>query len=307
MELKEKVGVFEMEKKRRWTLHDLFLITVGSCLLAIGVTWLSEPNGLVAGGVTGLAIVIKELTGDLFEGGVPLWVTNVVLNIPLFVISICQRGFRFAEKSLLAVILNSIAFAILGYVPNPFLEMNDVFLGCIFAGVFAGAGMGMVLRAGATTGGTDMLAAILKKRFLHLPVANIMLFLDALIICVGAFVFGIYKAMYAIILVVICSYMINTLLEGMHFAKVVFIISDKTEEISKAVFRDLNRGNTGIKARGMFTGQDREILFVVVARKQIGTLRTVVREIDKNAFVTIADAKEVLGQGFIEEYDALTS
>lgn len=284
---------------------DLLRIMIGITIVALGITWFTPPLGLVAGGISGLSIVIRELSEKIFGYGVPLYVTNVVLNIPLFAIAIKQRGFAFAQRSLYAVIWLSVALWYCELLPNLFEAENDLLLGAIFGGAFFGTGVGIVLRISASTGGTDMLASIIKFKHPSFPIVSLIRVIDGIIILSGFFVFGTHKGMYAIISMVTASYMINIWLSGMHFAKAAFIISEKNDEISQAVIQNLRRGNTGIKAKGMYTKEDREMLFVVVYPKQIGQLRNIVKEIDPNAFITIADVTEVLGEGFSQDYNSL--
>lgn len=293
-------------KKLLITKKEFFLIFLGVNILAIGINFFLAPLNLVTGGISGLGIVVEEL-GDMFFGfPIPIWLTTLALNIPLFVISIKQRGFEFAKKSLYAVILLSVALWYMELIPNPFALGDDLLLAAVFGGVGLGVGIGVVLRASATTGGTDMLASIIKFKLPKFPIAKLMLIIDGCIILSGFFLFGAHKAMYAIISVVITSKMIANVLEGTHFAKAAFIISDKSEEISIAIMERIPRGSTGLKARGMYSKNDKEMLFTVVSQKEITKLREIIREIDPKAFVTIADVKEVLGEGFIEDHNSLS-
>ena len=284
---------------------DLLQIVFGITVLALGITWFSAPLGLVAGGITGLSIVILELSENLLGFPIPLYVTNIVLNVPLFIIAIRQRGFPFAQRSLFAVIWLSVALWYCGLLPNYFDVGEDLFLGVVFGGLLFGTGIGIVLRASASTGGTDMLASIIKFKNPGFPIVRLIQVIDGVIILSGFFVFGPHKGMYAIVMMIISSYMINTWLSGMHFAKAAFILSEKSEEISKEIIRRLGRGNTGIKAEGMYTREERQMLYVVVYPKQVGELRNIVKEIDSDAFITIANVTEVLGEGFSQDYNSL--
>ncbi|MGL4343836.1 MAG: YitT family protein [Cellulosilyticaceae bacterium] len=292
-------------KKLLITKKELFLIFLGVNILALGVNFFLSPLNLVTGGLSGLGILIEEVTGNLIGYAVPLWLTTLAFNIPLFAISIKQRGFEFAKKSLYAVILLSFALWYMALIPNVLQLGEDLLLAAVFGGVCLGTGIGLVLRASATTGGTDMLATIIKFKLPNFPIAKLMLCIDGIIILAGFFLFGPHKAMYAIISVVITSKMIGSVLEGTHFAKAAFIMSDQSEAISQAIMERIPRGTTGLKARGMYSKQDKEMLFVVVSQKEITRLRELIQEIDPKAFVTIADVKEVLGEGFIEDYNAL--
>lgn len=287
------------------TKKEFLMILLGTTILALGINWFTSPLGLVVGGLSGVTIIVKEVSTQVLGFAIPLWITNLVLNIPLFIISIKQRGFEFAKKSLWAVGLLTAALWYTEYIPNILEVNNDLLLGGVFGGALLGLGIGIVLRTGATTGGTDMLATIIKFKHDRFPIAKLMLAIDGIIILLGLVIFGSTKAMYAIIAVFIISKVITNVLEGVNYAIAVFIISDKNAEISEAIMNKIPRGVTGIKAKGMYTKQDKEMLFVVVSQKEITRLRELVREIDESAFVTIAEAREVLGKGFIEEYNSL--
>lgn len=284
--------------------NEFIQILLGVTLLALGINWFTSPLGLVTGGISGITIIVKALSIKFLGFEIPLWITNFVLNVPLFVISIKQRGFEFAKKSLWSVVLLSCALWYTDFLPNIFNVNGDLLLGGVFGAIFIGLGVGTVLRAGATTGGTDMLAAIIRFVNPKFPIAKVMLGIDSLIILAGLMVFGSNKAMYAIISVYITSKIITNVLEGVNYAKAVFIMSNKNDIIAQEIMQKIPRGVTGIKATGKYTGNDKEMLFVVVSQKEITRLRDLIRGVDEQAFVTIADVREVLGEGFIEDYTA---
>lgn len=292
-------------KKLFISKKEFLMILLGTTILALGINWFTSPLGLVTGGLSGVTIIVKSLSQQILGYGIPLWITNLVLNIPLFVISIKQRGFEFAKKSAWAVGLLTLALWYTEFIPNLLDVQGDLLLGGIFGGAIIGLGVGTVLKVGGTTGGTDMLATIIKFRNNSLPIAKLMLGIDGIIILCGMLVFGSTKAMYAIIAVFISSKVVTWVLEGMNNAKAAFIMSDKSNEIADAIMNKLPRGVTGIKARGMYTGESKDMLYVVVSQKEITRLREMVRQIDQSAFITIADVREVLGQGFIEDYNSL--
>lgn len=289
------------------TKKECLLIIVGTTLLALGVNWFLEPIGLVTGGISGTAIIVKEVSQMTIGFGIPLWLTNITLNLPLFLISIRQRGFKFAQKSLYSVIWLSFALWFTGYLPNPFVVHNDLLLPALFGGVFLGGGIGLVIRSGGTTGGTDMLASIIKFNHTKFPISKLMLGIDGTIILCGCFIFGQEKAMYAIISVIITSKVISNIIEGVDYAKAVFIISDQNHIISKEIMEKIPRGVTGLKATGMYSKENKEMLYVVVSQKEVSKLRELVQLHDPKAFMTIAEVKEVLGEGFIKDPTSLTS
>ena len=285
---------------------DFIYILVGTTLLALGINWFTSPLALVTGGISGISIIVKQVSNMFIGYTVPIWMTTLVLNIPLFIISIKQRGIQFAAKSLWSVGMLTAALWYTEFIPNIFDVKSDLLLGGIFGGAIMGLGIGTVLKAGATTGGTDMLAAVIKYKDNRFPIAKVMLCIDGIIILSGFFIFGPIKAMYAIISVFISSKVITMVLEGMNYAKAAFIMSNKEEAISKAIMEKIQRGVTGLKAVGMYTKEEKQMLFVVVSQKEIMKLRDLVKEIDPEAFVAITDVHEVLGKGFIQDYNNLT-
>ena len=286
-----------MKKISKKVWKEYILIVIGTLMLAIGINVFFDPLGMVIGGVTGLAIVIKELTEPWILGGIPLWITNLVINIPLFVLAVLLKGRNFGRKSLLATIFLSFFLYITADAPE---LASDVFLGSVFGGVISGIGLGFVFSAMATTGGTDLAASLLQRFFKHVSVAQIMMVLDSLIIASGFLIFGAEKSMYAIIAVFITAKLIDYMLEGLHFSKAAFIISDHQENIAKSLIEDLDRGVTGLNGEGVYTKAAKKVLLCVVSKKEIVKLKAIVKKHDPNAFVIVADVREVLGEGFIE-------
>lgn len=283
-------------KKPVWL--DYLMIIVGTGLMSLAINSVFDAAGMVTGGFSGIAIIIKAWTKNLIEGGIPLWVTNCVLNLPLFVIAWKVRGFSFIKRAILGEISLSVWLAI---QPVWNLAGNDLLLSALYGGVIQGVGIGLVFLGGGTTGGTDMMAAIIQKFLKHYSIAQIMQVIDAVIVIVGMYVFGMHKALYAIIAVYLVTKVSDGLIEGLKFSKAAYIITGKPDEISNMIINDLDRGVTGINAKGMYSGQDKLMLFCVVNKKEIVILKEKVDEIDPAAFVIVTDAREVHGEGFIEK------
>ena len=277
---------------------DYLMIIVGTGLMSLAITSVFDAAGMVTGGFSGIAIIIKAWTKNLIEGGIPLWVTNCVLNLPLFVIAWKVRGFSFIKRAILGEISLSVWLAI---QPVWNLAGNDLLLSALYGGVIQGVGIGLVFLGGGTTGGTDMMAAIIQKFLKHYSIAQIMQVIDAMVVLVGMYVFGVHKALYAIIAVYLVTKVSDGLIEGLKFSKAAYIITGKPKEISDMIINDLDRGVTGINARGMYSGQDKLMLFCVVNKKEIIMLKEKVDKIDPDAFVIVTDAREVHGEGFIEK------
>ena len=264
-------------------------IAAGTLLMAFAINCAFVPADLVTGGFSGLAIVIRDLAG------LPIWLMSALLNVPLFFAAIWKKGFRFVSKALFGAAALSVFLAA---VPELSVTGGDVFLSALFGGVFQGAGLGLVFSAGGTTGGTDMMAVLLKGALPAFSAAQILQVLDGLVVLTGAGVFGLQKALYAVVAIVITARVTDMLLEGLNFAKAAYIISDHAEEIAESLLHKLARGVTGIPARGMYSGVRRDMLFCTVGKKQIHALKEFVSEIDPEAFMIILDAREVLGEGF---------
>lgn len=277
---------------------EYLMIIVGTGLMSLAINSVFDASGMVTGGFSGIAIIIKAWTKGLVNGGIPLWVTNCVLNIPLFYIAWRVKGFSFIKKAILGEISLSVWLAI---QPVFHLAGDDLLLAALYGGVIQGVGIGLVFLGGGTTGGTDMMAAIIQKFLQHYSISQIMQIIDGAVVVVGMYVFGIHKALYAIIAVYLVTKVSDGLIEGLKFSKAVYIITEKPEEIAGMIMEDLDRGATGINVKGMYSGQDKLMLFVVVNKKEIVMLKEKVDEIDPQAFVIVTDAREVHGEGFIEK------
>ncbi len=278
---------------------DYILIMAGTSLMALAIKGIFDPVSLVTGGFSGIAIIVKNITEGIIEGGIPLWLTNLFLNIPLFVVAIKVKGWRYIAKTIFATIWLSVA---LWYMPEKNLMPDDIFLASVFGGVISGLGIGLVLMANATTGGTDTMAAIIQHFIRHYSIAQIMQVLDGVIVLAGAWVFGINRALYAIICIYLVSKVSDGILEGLKFSKLAYIISEHYEEIAKQIMKELDRGATGLDAVGMYSGEKKEVLFCVVSKKEIVKVKDIVRRIDADAFMIVSDVREVFGEGFIEEH-----
>ena len=267
------------------------LIVVGTFLIGFAIKSIYDPVSMVTGGVSGLAIIAKELWS------VPLWLTNTLLNIPLFAAGLYVMGWKFIKRTLFSTVMLSVSLYVL---PEASYMGNDILLSALFGGIISGVGTGMVFLASCTTGGTDMLAALMQKRMKHYTLAQIMQVLDGIIVLAGATVFGIPTALYALIAIFCVSKVTDGLIEGLKFSKQAYIISDSYREIADAILERMGRGVTSLEARGMYSNEEKKMLFCVVSKKEIVKIREIVSEFDARAFVIVSDAREVFGEGFIE-------
>lgn len=272
---------------------EFLLMLLGTAMVALGIQWLYDPAGLVTGGVTGAAIIVKSLSG----GKIPLWFTNILFNVPVFLVAWRVKGKRFIGRTLAGTAMLSLWLYI---IPAGDMARGDYILAAVFGGVISGAGMGLVLLARATTGGTDMMAVLVQSRLRHYSVVQILQVIDGLVVLAGLFVFGVQAGLYAIVAIFVTSKMSDALLEGMKYTKTAFIITSRSQEVAEAIMERLDRGVTGLSAKGMYSGEEKCVLYCVVEPKQIVELKDIVAEFDLNAFVIVSDAREVLGEGFIE-------
>ena len=285
---------------KRWLKH-YSLILVGSFILASGFVLFITPYKIVPGGVYGISIVLHWLLGT------PVGLVALAFDIPLTIIGIKVLGPRFGMKTVVGFILTAVFVDGLTYFygTEPLVQ-GDALLSSIFGGLFMGVGLGMIFKSRATSGGTDIVAMMISK-YTKLPVGQLMIAVDSVIVLVGLFAFQDWKIpLYSLIVIFITGKVVDTILEGMNYDKVLLIISDKTEEIRHKILVDLNRGGTLLKGEGLYNHHDRQIVFTVVNRRETVMLQDYINGIDPNAFVTVLNANEILGNGFKSLKDKVT-
>lgn len=281
---------------RPWYVDYLFIF-MGTGIMALAIQCIFEPIGLVTGGFSGIAIIIRKMTAGIVEGGVPLWLTNLALNVPVFIAALIIKGRKFLGRTVIGTVLLSFWLYV---IPQVDLTQGDYMLSAVFGGVITGIGIGFVLLAKATTGGTDMVSALIQKYVRHYSVVQILQVIDGMVVLAGLYVFGLKPALYAIVAIFITSKVSDALMEGMKYSKAAFIITDYYKEIADAIMTQLDRGLTGLDATGMYSGDKKTVLYCVVSKKEIVELKDIVAKIDPKAFVIVTDAREVFGEGFSE-------
>ena len=267
------------------------LIILGSLLFAAGFQFFLYPNSIIVGGVSGIAMIINYLTQ------LPVGVMTIVLNIPLFIIAWKHFGTKFIIASLVGMLLSSVfvdLFALISYSPT-----SDMLLACIIGGAVKGLGLGIIYYAGATTGGTDIIAKFVRLRFPYLNFGTVILLTDAVIILAFAAIFKkVEAAMYAVIAMFVVSKVVDLVLYGIDNSSVCYIISEKSEQLVSDITDRLHRGVTILEGEGAYSHQNKQVLLCVVKRTQIAEIRKMIRNIDENAFFIVTDAKNVFGKGF---------
>ena len=280
-------------KKRDW-----FFLLAGTALMAIGAEGFFEHADLVAGGITGIGIMLDAWTSVRFGVHIPLWFVNFAGNLPLFLIAWKRKGKDFVSRSMLAAGL----FSLMLYVEELFpLYSRDPLLAAVFGGTALGIGLGLVLSVDSTTGGVELAATLLHLKFRSVSVPRFIFILDAAIILTGMAFFGVEMGLYAILAVFITDQFLGWVVEGPSYARAAWIISEKSEEISGALMTELGRGVTAFSAAGKYTGQEREVLFCVFSQKEVHSVKSIIMNIDKNAFFLVTDIREVLGKGFADK------
>ena len=278
-----------MKRSVRDELLNVLLIAAGLLLATLGYRLYLIPNNVAPGGFTGIGQIVNHLLPAVGVGMV-----NLILNVPLFVLSLRSMGLGFGLRSLLSSVALSL---LLDYLPVPAMT-DDVLLSAVFGGVLCGAGFGLVLRGHATTGGSDMLASIVHRHVPALKVSVCLFATDATVVIASGFVFDAAAAMYALISVFVMNVVMDQVLEGPGLARSHFIITTHGEEIAARVMKELDRGVTAINATGMYSGEGRTVLLCVVSRLEAVRLRTIVFSVDDRAFVIANNVHEVLGEGF---------
>lgn len=274
------------------TLFPLLMITLGSAAYAIGFVWCYAPNGIAFGGITGLAQIINYLIPAF-----PIGVTVIVLNIPLFILGWKFIGGRLLVSSLYAMFISSVFIDLL--TPAYDWQPMEPLLACIFGGLLMGLSLGMIFLQGATTGGTDLMARLLKLKLAWLPMGKLLMGIDLAVIVMVAVAFQtLYAALYGLVALYISTIVMDGVLYGMDTAKVAYIISDRNQEISEAIVKDLDRGVTILHGKGAYTGAEKDVLMCAFKQREIATIKAAVKGIDPAAFVIVCNAHEVLGEGF---------
>ena len=278
-------------------------IVVGAFLLAAGFVLFITPYNIVPGGVYGTGVVLHYLFPDIQVG-----TFGLMLDIPLLLIAFWIFGAKFGAKTIVAAILvpvfmNSMTWLIGTEDPALMLNgsinlSNDVLLSCIFGGILVGFGQGLILRTHATSGGTDIIAMIVHK-FTRLPIARCILIVDSCVVILGLIVLKDWRIpLYSLITIYVATKLIDYVLDGGGSNKLLFILSDKHEMIRKLIIEELDRSGTYIHSTGMYSMQNKDMIFVVLNRSELPIVQDYIKEIDDKAFMVVMNAHEIYGEGF---------
>ncbi len=277
-------------------VRDYALMTAGLALTAWGLDAFLIPNRIAAGGVSGLATVIYYTVRELSGVDVSIALQVLVMNGILLAVGVQQKGLTYAAKTIYGITGLSLFLELFARF-SPIVGSEDLLLAALYGGAISGLGVGLVFKAGGNTGGTDIVAQLLSK---HVPlgVGQIMFAVDAAVTLLAAIAFGPVLAMYGAVAIFVGSATIDVVLEGVSVEKAAFIISDEHDAIAQTVVHEMGRGATSLQATGVWTGEERRMLFVVLSRNEIDSLKRVVATIDPTAMVVISDVHETIGEGF---------
>jgi uncharacterized membrane-anchored protein YitT (DUF2179 family) len=265
-------------------------IALGSVIMAFSMILFIKANKIIPGGVMGAANIINYFTGF------PIGLTTLCFSIPIFFLGVLTLGKEVGIKTIYCNVVYAVVVDLLD--SNMTVLTGDLFLATVFGGALMGMGVAFILGFGATFGGTDLVGKIIHKYIPALPTQWIMFCFDFLVILVGAIVFGPELALFSIVAIFISTKMVDVIQEGVNYEKTFFIISEKSEEIAAAILNDLDRGVTSLYGKGMYTKQDKDVLYCIVARRQVVYVKNKILAIDPKAFITIGDVREVVGKGF---------
>ena len=277
-----------MNRKLHPEVKNALLIFIGLLCSASAYNLYLIPNNIAAGGFTGIGQLVHQFSS------ISVGTVSIILNVPLFLLSLKSLGLRFGIRSLIAMFGLSL---LIDHLPLP-AATNDLLLACIFGGALAGLGFGLVLRGSATTGGSDMLASLIHRYVPFIRVSVGIFAVDGLVILASAFVFDQQAAMYAVICTFLMNVVVDLVLEGPNSATSYFIISSQSDEVARRVMEQMDRGVTAFYGKGMYSGDEKQVLLCVVNRFESVLLRKIVFTVDPKAFVIANKVHEVIGEGF---------
>ena len=278
-------------------LTDLLLYTLGSIAYGVSVSLFTAPNAIAPGGVTGLSTMVSTLSQRATGAPLPIGLLSLVMNLPLLAAAWWRLGGRFTLRTLVCILLSSVSTDLLGAVLPPF--QGERILVCIFGGALMGLGVGLILSRGGTTGGTEIVARLLERRWPHLSIGRLMLLVDGGVIALSALVYGqLESPLYAVVLVFIASLVTDWLVYGGRRGKVALILSANQPQLVQRIMTELRRGATLLQGAGAYTGHAKNMILCAVSPEEVYPLKRLVLEEDPRAFFMLLSTDEVLGSGW---------
>ena len=283
-----------MKLKKIDEFAKYLLAIIGGALVGIGEAWIMIPLKLTTGGFNGIGMLMYYIFN------VPVFAVSLLLNIPLFLVSLKMLGVKYSVRTLLSMLSLSLMLKVGANLPA---LTSDFLLASIFGAAIIGIGIAIAIKGESTTGGTDLLAKIIQSKFKHLNLGEVILIIDGAIIAIAAVTFdSIEIALYSSIAVFVMSKIIDFILVGGKYAKAIFVISDKYDEISKYIMNEVKRGVTILDGKGAYSGNDKKVLLCIANKREIPKIKDGISEIDNNAFVIVTTVAEAIGSGFQKEF-----
>ena len=285
-----------IEKSGKYSFKDNFIwvitILTGVALYSLGFDLFWKPNNLNGGGVSGLAFIIHRVTGVASVG-----ILNFIINVPLFIAGRAKLGSRFFWGSCIGMLASSVFLDLFDHIPAP--QIDSVLLASIYGGVISGVGIGLIIRAGASGGGSDILIRLMKMRWQNVSAGTISLMIDVTIIALNALVFkDIQTALYSGVTVYIYSKVFDAVIYSFDYSRVALIISKKYEEIAQSIDQHMHRGITLLDGEGYYSREHTKVVMTAISNRQLTELKQLVTEVDPGAFMIIQDSHQILGEGF---------
>lgn len=289
---KKKTITIEKPFTKKW-YKNIFKVVLGSLILAFGFVFFITPYNIVPGGIYGASLILNNVTG------LPIGAISLALNIPLLFMGYRMLGASFSLKTIISMIITSASIDYLMFTYEKMPLTDDALVSAIFGGVFIGLGVSIIIRGEATSGGTDLIARMISK-VTKRPIGQMFLIVDGIIVLSGILVFkSIDVVPYAIISIFTISKTVDTVLTGLDNKKAVFIVSEKHAKIREIILNELDRGGTYLMGKGLFfTQKERPVIFTALTRREMANLEIQIKEIDKEAFITVVDTNEIIGSGF---------
>lgn len=279
--------------KYKATILDVIFIFIGCIISSLGVNLFLSHAKLLSGGATGIALILE------YTIGMPAGIAIFLINIPLLIISYKKLDKSFTLYTTIGMLSLSISLMLTKPLSNLINLQNDTLIFCIYGGVLCGIGYGLVFLRNGSTGGTDIITMLIRKKYSNFNIGSLGFSINILIIIFGAFIFGIPQALYTLISLFIQSLVLDKVLKGFSSKKLLLILTNKEEEVINYVIKDLHRGITSLFAEGEYTHDKKKMLYCIVTARQMILLQNIVRQIDPSSFITIIDISEVRGKGFI--------
>lgn len=272
-------------------IFDFIIIFIGCIIASLGVNLFLVNAQLLSGGATGIALILQYLNN------IPSGITIFLINIPLFFISYKLLNKKFTLYSAIGMVSLSISLIITKPLSN-IVKVDDLLLYCIYGGILCGLGYGLVFLRNGSTGGTDIIAMVIRKKYSNFEIGKLSFAINCIIVFISALIFGLPKALYTLISMFIQITVIDKVINGFNSKKLLLILTEKEQDVIQYVIKDMNRGVTSLIAEGEYTHELKKMLYIAVTASQMVHLKNKILEVDPKAFITIVDVSEVNGKGF---------